>query len=129
MGKRDKLKSQTTNLQSRLYLIAAFILLLGLGSALFIYLTAENAFEAIPGYEALTPEDSKRYIHDLELYGGKANVLANKFMQWFVELWHGKSLAFTVACLTTFISFWFFFVARRLPSGLKPEDKDEAKRD
>lgn len=127
MEERHKLKSKNINLQTRLYLIAAFILLLGLGSALFIYLTAENDFEAISGYEVFAPEDSKKYIHDLELYGGKANVLANKFMQWFVELWHGKSLAFTVACITTFISFWFFFVARHLPSGLKPEDKDENK--
>lgn len=125
MGKRHKLKYKVANLQTRLYLIAAFILLLGLISALFIYLTAENDFEAISGYEALAPEDSKKYIHDLELYGGKANVLANKFMQWFVELWHGKSLAFTVACLTIFISFWFFFIARQLPSGLKPEDKKD----
>ena len=101
------MKWKTANLQTRLYLISAIILLVGLGSAILIYLTAENDSYGILGYE-----DSKTYIHDLELYGGKANVLASEFMRWFGGLWHGKSLAFTVACITIFISFGFFFVAR-----------------
>jgi hypothetical protein len=112
------MKWKITNLQTRLYLITAIILLVGLGSATLIYLTAENDSDSVVGYEAvggyiypIMPEDSKRYIHDLELYGGKANVLANDFMRWFVGLWHGKSLAFTIACITIFISFWFFYIA------------------
>ena len=101
------MKWKTANLQTRLYLISAIILLVGLGSAILIYLTAENDSYSILGYE-----DSKTYIHDLELYGGKANVLASEYMRWFGGLWHGKSLAFTVACITIIISFGFFFVAR-----------------
>jgi hypothetical protein len=110
------MKWKTADLQTRLYLISAIILLIGLGSAILIYLTAENDPYGILGYE-----DSKTYMHDLELYGGKANVLANELMRWFGGLWHGKSLAFTVACITIFISFGFFFVANHLQSYLKSD--------
>ena len=117
------MKWKITHLQTRFYLISAIILLVGLGSAILIYLTAENDSDSILGYE-----DSKMYIHDLELYGGKANVLANEFMRWFVGLWHGKSLAFTVACITIFISFGFFFVAKTSPSCLEYNTHDENNR-
>lgn len=110
------MKLKTTNLQTRLYLISGIILLVGMCGAISIYLTAENDSDSVLGYE-----NSKRYIHDLELYGGKANVLVNEFESWFIGLWHGKSLAFTVACATIFISFGFFFVAKSLPSHLKSD--------
>jgi len=41
----------------------------------------------------MMPEDSKMYQRDLELYGGKAAVLADEFWRWFVTLWHGTRLA------------------------------------
>jgi len=119
------MKWTITNLHKRLYVVATIILVLGLGSAILIYLAAENAPESVLGYE---PENSKMYIHDLELYGGKANVLANDFMRWFAGLWHGTSLAFTIACITLFISFWVFYVANRLPSDLPSNDRGENNR-
>ena len=129
------MKCKTTNLQTRLYLISAIILLVGLSSSILIYLTAGNDSKNVLGYEIvggnaylITPEDSKKYIHDLTLYGGKAAVLADEFSRWFVGLWHGKSLAFTVACITIFISFGVFFVASHLPSDLKSDVRQENKR-
>jgi hypothetical protein len=126
------MKWKITNLQTRLYLITAIIVMVGLGSAILIYLTAENDSGSVLGYEAvggnvypMAPEDSKIYRHDLELYGGKANVLADEFMRWFVGLWHGKNLALTVACITIFISFGFFFVARHLRSDLQSDARGE----
>jgi hypothetical protein len=62
------MKWNTTTLQTRLYLIAAIILLVGLGSAVGIYRTAENASDSALIHDF---ETSKRYIHDLELYGGR----------------------------------------------------------
>jgi hypothetical protein len=122
---------KTTNLQTRLYLISAIILLIGLSSSIWIYLTAEKSKNFF-GYEIaggnaylIMPENSKKYIHDLYLYGGKAAVLADEFSRWFVGLWHGKSLAFTVVFITIFIALGFFFVARTLPSGLKSDAHDE----
>jgi hypothetical protein len=114
---------KTTNLQTRLYLISAIILLVGLGSAILIYLAAENEPDNVLDYE-----NSKMYRHDLEVFGGKANVLMSDFRSWFVGLWHGKSLAFTVAGIAIFISFWFFFVAYHLNPDLKSDARGENNR-
>ena len=118
-----------------LNLIGAIILLVGSGSAILIYHTAENDSNNVLGYVEgdgsvypVTPEDSKLYLRDLELYGGKANVLADEFRRWFVGLWHGKSLAFTVACLTILISFGVFYAAHHLPSSLEPDNRSENNR-
>ena len=130
------MKRKTTNLQTRLYLISAIILVVGLSSSILIYLTAGNDSQSVLGYEIvggnaylITPEDSKKYIHDLTLYGGKAAVLADEFSRWFAGLWHGKSLAFTVACITIFISLGFFLVARTSRSDLESDAHDENNRD
>ena len=111
-----------------LNLISAIILLVGLGSAILIYQRAENDSNRVLGYEErdgslypIMPEDSKQYLRDLELYGGKANVLADEFRRWFVGLWQGKSLAFILACTTIFISFGVFYAANYLPPRLTSE--------
>jgi len=113
------MKRKNTNLQTRLYLIAAVIVLIGMGGATLIYLTAENNSDNVLSYE-----NTKKYKHDLELYGGKTNVLISEFMGWFVGLWHGKSLAFIIACFTIFISFGLFLVAKHSPSRLKSDSRD-----
>jgi hypothetical protein len=122
------MKRKITNREARLYLVAMTILLVGLGSAVVIYLTAGNDSGGVLGYEVIggqvyqvSPEDSKTYSHDLELYGGKLNLLTDRFTRWFAGLWHGRSLAFTVACITLVISFGFFFVAKYFSSDLKPD--------
>jgi len=114
------MKWKSTNLPSNRYLITAIILLLGLGSAIVIYLTADNA----PDSGLVNDfENSKKYMHDLELYGGKANVLASELTNWFAGLWHGKSLAFTVACITIVIAIGFYFVTSNLHSDAGDENK------
>ncbi len=130
------MKRKITNQHTRLYLISAIILLAGLGSAVLIYLTAEDYSNNAIGYEVvggtvypITPDNSKMYVHDLQLYGGKAAVLADEFMRWFAGFWHGKSLAFTVACITIFISLGIFFVANNSPTRLKSDVRSEHKRD
>ena len=114
------MKWKIADLHTCLNLISAIILLVGLGSAILIYQTAQNNSRGVLGYEEgngsvypIMPEDSKKYLRDLELFGGKANVLMDEFRRWFVGLWHGKSLAFTVACIAIFISFGFLFVANQ----------------
>jgi hypothetical protein len=76
-------------------LIIAAILVVGLGGALAIYLTAEP----VSG-DLLGREDSRQYLRAMELYGGKANILAAELLDWFQSLWHGRRLAVTVACTT-----------------------------
>jgi hypothetical protein len=125
------MKWEIGHTKTRLYLITAIILLVGLGSALFIYLTAGSESGSVLGYEGtggdvytIRPEDSKIYRHDLEVYGGKANVLMDEFMRWFAGLWHGKSLALTLAFITIFISLVFFVVAYHWPSDLNANTGD-----
>jgi hypothetical protein len=119
------MKWKIGNLQTRLYLITAIILLVGLSSATVIYLRAENASGGDSVYEI---EHSKKYRHDLELIGGKMNVFADEFCRWFEKLWHGKSLACIVACITIFISIGFSFVAYHLPFDLNLHDQGEDNR-
>jgi len=117
------MKWTTTNLPAFLYFLSGVVLLAGLGSAVLIYETYLDRSTSVLGYEdaggsvyPILPEDSKPYLRGLELYGGTANVLADELRRWFIGLWHGKSLAFTVACITIFVSSVLFYTARRLPS-------------
>jgi hypothetical protein len=105
-------------MRTRLSLLAAIVLLVGLSSAVSIYLTAENAFEDGLVHQF---EHSKRYRHDLEVIGGKANVLADDFYRWFAGLWHGKSLAVTVGWISVIISVGLFLAACNLPSQSRSE--------
>jgi len=105
---------------TRMYLISALVLLVGLLGAVAIYVTAEQEEEAAVGYDlvgdqahGIAPHSSKRYVHDLELYGGKAAVLSDKINRWFSELWQGTSLAFTVAFIASLISLGYFLAARQ----------------
>src|SRR6185369_6611410 len=100
---RHCMKWKTASLQTRLYIIAAVILVVGLSSSTLIYLTASDVgTEDVFGDQI---NESKSYRRSLELYGGKANLLASEFMNWFTALWHGKSLGVTLACITGFLCF------------------------
>ena len=130
------MKREIADLRESLILIGAIIMLVGLGSSILIYQSAENDSGSVLGYEIIDgsaypirPEDSRMYRRDLELYGGKAAVVVDDFSHWFVGLWHGKSLAFTVAGISIFISFMFFFAANRLPSRIKPDVHSENNRE
>ena len=130
------MKWKITDPQTCLNLIGVIILLVGLGSATLIYRTAENDLNDVLGYEIIdghtypiSPEDSKMYLRNLQLYGGKASVLADELRRWFVGLWHGKSLAFTVAFISIFISFVIFFAANNLPPRLKSDVRSENNRE
>ncbi|MFI5165658.1 MAG: hypothetical protein ACHQQS_03480 [Thermoanaerobaculales bacterium] len=72
------------------YAIVATILLVGLISAVVIYLRA-------------------------------ANVLAVEFMTWFDGLWHGRSVAYTVAVISLLLAASYPFFAVILPPYAPPE--------
>ena len=113
-------------------IISGIILLVGLGSAVLIYQTAESNLSNVLGYEMsggtlypITTDKSKIYRHNLELYGGKAAVIADDFRRWFEGLWHGKSLAITVAIITILVSLGVFFVANHMPAQSKSYVRNE----
>ena len=116
---------KVVNPHARYKLVTILMLCAGLGSAAVIYLTAAGPDEISMVDEF---EESKRFTHDLELYGGKANVLANKFSHWFEGLWHGQTLAFTVAVITVVISVGYYFVASSLAAHAAAEAADEQSR-
>src|SRR5713226_5683007 len=95
------------------------ILIIGFATAVVIYLTAQPPPENPLGYD---PLDTKKYLHDLEVYGGKANIFAAEFREWFDSLWHGKRLAFTVAVITVITAWAFKFFATPLPSDAEASD-------
>lgn len=107
------------NRRTCLYLISAIVLLVGLCSAILIYQSARENSESGSAYEIsggrIYPGSGydKKYMHDLQLYGGQSAVLADRFMRWFDGLWHGESLAYTIAALAFFISLGFLIAARK----------------
>lgn len=112
---------RNTDIRTRLVFVSAFVLLLGMGCAVFIYLFAvpEDESDSVFGYKSVggvKPEDTKIYRHQVELYGGKAALMAVSFNHWFAGLWQGRRLAFTVIFFTLVISSVILFVAKRLDS-------------
>ncbi len=106
-------------LAARLYLVASVTMVAGLTSSIIIYLTAGN----MPGPDSgVDVEECKEYIHALELYGGKANVLAVEVTKWFDGMWHGTSLAFTIGFMTIVTSLGLFLVAYHTASDTKTDE-------
>lgn len=100
--------------EARVRLVTRAILAVGLASAAVIYfVNATTPDEA--GFEF---ENSKKYLRELEVYGGKANVLATEFRRWFDGLWHGRSLAFTVAVISVLLALIYRFFATPLPPAV-----------
>ena len=102
--------------------ITGALLLLGLGSALAIYLTAAPVvLDPLLG----DPMASKKYLRELRVMGGQGNVLAAEFNDWFAGLWQGQELAGTVAVITVGLTLVFRFVATHPDSApaAPPDEK------
>src|SRR5262245_60002128 len=92
----------------RLQITAVLVLIVGLTTAVGIYVSAARSTDDMVAYEI---QHSKQYQRTLELYGGKANVVAVEITQGFDSLWHGTRLAYTVACATVLIAVGFWLAA------------------
>jgi hypothetical protein len=102
-------------------MIGIVVLLVGLISAFVIFIIAKRQVSDAVGYDfidgqayGISPGSSKRYVHDLEVYGGKAAVMADELNRWFIGLWQGTTLAYTIAFIAVITSWGFFFVAGRI---------------
>ena len=110
-------------LKRRLYLICFVILVAGLCGSVLIYQFADDApvgassYIIVDGIAHPVPVQlSKRYIRDLERFGGKSAVLFDEINRWFDALWRGKSLGITLGWLSVLVSLGIFLFARWLPS-------------
>jgi len=116
------LKLKATNLRERLHISIAITLIVGLSISFWIYVTAEAPVEndLISDYE-----NSKMYLRSLKVYGGQFGVLADEIRRWFLSLWQGKTLAYTVASITVIVALVLYVIASD-PSHKKSEtDADE----
>ncbi|HZQ74277.1 MAG TPA: hypothetical protein VFB08_15270 [Burkholderiales bacterium] len=84
--------------------------MLGLCASAAIYLTASDDANA----ELERLRASKMYRHEIEHFGGKMALLFEDLSQWLGHLWHGTTLAFTVAWLSFGTAAVLFLVARAL---------------
>jgi hypothetical protein len=91
----------------RIRAVTAGIVTAGILLALVLYRAAQNA---APAPFDLEPTDSKAYLRQVEMMGGKANVLASSMRLWFTGLWQGTHLAFTVFWISVLLAagFWVF---------------------
>ena|ERR1700678_2131920 len=102
-------KKGPTRSQVRLYIIGYVILIAGtLGSA--------RAYQVGLVYDArnsytIDPIVAKQNDQRLEEIGGKSNVFAEDTKEWFVGLWHGTKLAYTMAALSLVSAGLCFFTA------------------
>ncbi len=126
------MKKKIEDVRTLLNRIGGIILLIGLSGAILIYHTAGNSSVGVLGYEEaggsvypIMPEDSKVYLRNMEIYGGKAEVLADELRRGFDGLWHGKPLAFTVAAISVLASVALFYFANCLLYDPESDADDE----
>lgn len=119
-----RMEGRRENGRMWLNVASVVILFLGLGTAVFVYQRADDESRRVLAYEQgedssypVSPGDSKVYLRDLELYGGKANVLATQLRYWLAGLWTGKSLAFMIALFSVLASYGAIHAAHRMGTG------------
>jgi hypothetical protein len=124
-------------MQKRLTLWSIAVAVVGLCSALLIYVTAGEAAD-LEGSEIVMVDgkaypvplaDTRMYRRELQRFGGKAALLFDDFNRWFAGLWHGRSLAVTVVWITAFISLGLFLLGRNWPPDPEPGPRGEDHRD
>jgi hypothetical protein len=86
------------------------VLLVGFSSSALIYRQATATSSVAVDLES---QDSKKYLRDLEVIGGKANVVASDIRHGFISLWEGERLAGTVAVVTVLVATGFWVVTTR----------------
>lgn len=119
-------------MRKRLILCSVLVAVVGLSSALLIYLTAgeddldENVQTVlVDGKTFRIPlASTKMYRRDLRRFGGDAAVLFDDLDSWFRGLWRGRSLGVTLAWMTAFVSLGLFLLARQMPSDDRGDDQD-----
>jgi len=116
--------AEAVKMRRRLLICAAVVAVVGLSTALAIYFTVGPSSEPDENFQILIVDgqiyriplaDTKMYRRELQRFGGNAAVVFDELSRWFIGLWHGRSLAITVACITAFVSLGLVVLAREVP--------------
>jgi hypothetical protein len=133
---RHSAQMSNAELKNRLHFACLVILAAGLCSATLIYLFAADVPSESVGYVVIngtvypiSPSDSSIYRREVERFGGKAALAFDNFNRWFLELWRGKTLAKTVACISVLVSLGIYLFANSLQPNAQPQGDDTHKRD
>ena len=109
----------------RLNLLGVVILISGLSSATSIWLAQDRMDRQTIGAGTnvtgpLSPEDSRRYSHDVEVYYGKTGLLMDNWGRWLAELTRGEPLAGMIAVASLIVAAGLFHVAAKSSKGARP---------
>ena len=92
--------------------------MLGLASGLLLYAVAEDSPETGQVFYD-SPQLSKKYVRELERFGGKQAVIFDEIIRWLEDRFSGKALGVTIGWLSAIAALALFLFARWLP----PDDK------
>ena len=113
-----KLRSFPTPARTRLLLglLGAFILAGGLAAAASLWLAQDRldrqrSADGVDITGPLSPEDSRRYTRDVEVYYGQTGLLMDKWGRWWEEWTHGKPLAEVIAVASLILASGLFYAA------------------
>ena len=114
-------------MNKRLLICSVLVAVVGLSGALLIFLTAREDNGPDEGFQTVVVDgktfriplaSTKMYQRDLQRFGGNSAVLADDLTRWFAALWHGRTLAVTLTCITAFVSLGLLLLARQIPADL-----------
>jgi uncharacterized membrane protein YjgN (DUF898 family) len=125
----------TSSRIQRLKFMSAAVLFIGLAASVAVYIVADQESDGM-GYEMVggnlypsANERSKKYMHDVELYGGKAAVFADDINRCINGMWQGTALAYTLAFLTVMVSGGLFLAARFAQAEAELHEHDDDHKD
>ena len=121
------MRYSSMNRRERLRFWGMAILVVGLAAAVVIHFVAPPAVGPVVGYQSgdggsqpITAFESKQYMRNLEMYGGKMGVMLFELATWFAGLWQGKALAKTVGFIAVLAAAVCFHL-----SGQEPEEPED----
>ena len=79
----------------------------------------------VDGQRFSTDDASGRELQQVARLGGTAAVLTFKFDRWFSSLWHGRTLAGTIATLTLLLALGCLHVAGLMAEGESTTTEDK----
>jgi hypothetical protein len=118
--------SKSARAARRLKWAGVVVLAVGLAAALTIYRVAPARssgdaanYNIVGGQVFASPDENSAEMQQVERLGGKPAVYALEFHRWFLSLWHGRRLAWTLIVLCVAVALLCFHLA-----GLMADEPD-----